>query len=524
MRRPVCLASLWLLTVAAAVWIGAELAREAPRGAPVALIAEKQSAGPAGLRRPVGGDNPASLPGSPASLPGSCSRPRTRPADNKPCYVCHLNYLFDTLVSDHAKSGIGCIKCHGESSPHRNDEYNLTPPDKMYPPETVNAACGSAECHPKHTAPAVEVLALWQKRCGAKTDLRKLVCTDCHGDHRLTVRTVQWDKRTGEEILPEWVGVRKPGGRAPCVVFLTGDKEYRSEESMPMLAGILRRDFGFRTVGCFAVDDQGRVDPQNVRTAAGIGSLEGADLLVMFLRRREYPWETLKHVLDYAESGRPIVAFRTSTAPFRYRGKMYPRKIPGGKAAYTVGVFGDVNTPWVRRVLGQIYCGHHAPETGTAVEIVAEQREHPILRGVKPFVCRSWLYKTEPFEPKVTLLLRGRSVDAKQIATSRPARIMEPHPVAWLWSYKTTSGKQTRVFYTSLGHPEDFQAPSFRRLAVNAILHLLGRPVPSGGAYTNFTRGYNPNPHGAGSHKRNVEPADLFKPRGRQDDGMSGMR
>lgn len=517
MKYRVCLACLWLFTVAAAVWIGAELAWESPRGAAVASIAEKQSAGPAGLRRPVGGTNPA-------SLPWTGTQPRPRPADNRPCFVCHLNYLFDPMVSDHAKKGIGCINCHGESSPHRNDEYNLTPPDKMYPADEINAACGSAECHPKHTAPAVKVLALWQKRCPAKTDPRKLVCTDCHGDHRLTVRTVEWDKKTGEEIIPEWLGVRKAVGRAPRVVFLTGDEEYRSEESMPMLAGILRRDYGFRAILCFAVDDKGRVDPQNMRTATGIGSLKGADLLVMYLRWREYPWETLKYVLDYAESGRPIIAFRTSTTPFRYRGEMYPRKIPGGKAAYGVGTFGDMNTPWVRRVLGQLYCGHHGPNTGTAVDIVKEQREHPILRGVKPFVCRSWLYKTMPFEGKVTLLLRGRSVDAKQIAAARPARIREPYPVAWLWSYKTTSGKQTRVFYTSLGHPEDFRAPSLRRLAVNAILYLLGREVPSGGAWTDFTRAYDPNPHGVGSHKRNVEPADLFNPRPQQRDAMSGMR
>jgi len=34
------------------------------------------------------------------------------------------------------------------------------------------------------------------------------------------------------------------------------------------------------------------------------------------------------------------------------------------------------------------------------------------------------------------------------------------------------------VFYTSLGHPKDFENPAFRRLLVNAIFWTLNRSVP----------------------------------------------
>jgi len=49
-----------------------------------------------------------------------------------------------------------------------------------------------------------------------------------------------------------------------------------------------------------------------------------------------------------------------------------------------------------------------------------------------------------------------------------------PEPVAWV----NQCGK-ARVFYTSLGHPEDFQDASFRRLLANGILWSLDKPVPS---------------------------------------------
>ena len=37
-----------------------------------------------------------------------------------------------------------------------------------------------------------------------------------------------------------------------------------------------------------------------------------------------------------------------------------------------------------------------------------------------------------------------------------------------------------RVFYTSLGHPDDFKDPHFRRLLLNGILWALDKPIPKG--------------------------------------------
>ena len=119
--------------------------------------------------------------------------------ESQPCFVCHVNFQEEPLAVSHAKAGISCVRCHGDSFAHRNDENNTTPPDIMYPAENIEKIC--EECHLFHNAPAREVIARWQKRCAEKTDPNTIVCTDCHGQHRLKVRTVQWDKKTGK-VLP----------------------------------------------------------------------------------------------------------------------------------------------------------------------------------------------------------------------------------------------------------------------------------------------------------------------------------
>ena len=121
-------------------------------------------------------------------------------ADNLACYCCHANYKEEPLAQEHAKANIGCVKCHGESFAHRNDEDNITPPDVMFPPQRIAENCGP--CHAGHDVPAVAVVARWQERC-PKTDPERIVCTDCHGHHRLASRQVRWDKTTGKLLGSE---------------------------------------------------------------------------------------------------------------------------------------------------------------------------------------------------------------------------------------------------------------------------------------------------------------------------------
>ncbi|MEM9160518.1 MAG: hypothetical protein AAGB46_15835, partial [Verrucomicrobiota bacterium] len=105
---------------------------------------------------------------------------------------------------------------------------------------------------------------------------------------------------------------------SPKVVFLTGDEEYRSEESMPMLAKILQRDFGFEVSVGFSLGEDGTIDPNAATSLTATDELADADLMVLFLRFRRPDEASFQHILSYLKSGKPVVAFRTSTHGFRF--------------------------------------------------------------------------------------------------------------------------------------------------------------------------------------------------------------
>ena len=123
------------------------------------------------------------------------------PADNSNCFVCHADYEDESLVTRHARKGVGCTDCHGDSWEHIEDEDHTTPPEVMYCAESIDRAC--RKCHDTHDAPARIVVRRWLDRCRTKTRMSELVCTDCHGRHRLETRKVRWDKRTGKLIDEE---------------------------------------------------------------------------------------------------------------------------------------------------------------------------------------------------------------------------------------------------------------------------------------------------------------------------------
>jgi hypothetical protein len=110
-------------------------------------------------------------------------------ADNSRCFVCHINYMQEDIAVTHARANIGCADCHGESDEHIADESwasgsNGTPPEIMYPRAKINPFCMG--CHTK------EKLDTEQHKPLFADGARSMVCTDCHGDHRLTNRKCKW--------------------------------------------------------------------------------------------------------------------------------------------------------------------------------------------------------------------------------------------------------------------------------------------------------------------------------------------
>ncbi len=52
--------------------------------------------------------------------------------------------------------------------------------------------------------------------------------------------------------LTSGIIARQAAPRAPHIVFVTGDDEYRSEITMPMIAAILEKSHGFKTPIAYA--------------------------------------------------------------------------------------------------------------------------------------------------------------------------------------------------------------------------------------------------------------------------------
>ncbi len=302
----------------------------------------------------------------------------------------------------------------------------------------------------------------------------------------------------------------------PHVVLIAGDEEYRSEETLPMLASILRRDHGVRTTVLFSLDDEGCIDPERLDHLPGTEILDDADLLVLFTRFRALPDEQVEPILRYAASGRPVVGLRTATHAFRY-----PSDHP--RAA-------DLNADWPRRVFGQCWITHHGHfDEGAApltrVEPIPADDEsargHPVMRGVGPFDAYSWLYHVEgggdALPATATRLLEGEAI--KSAHTERFERFPRRNPVAWTIE-RDEPGLPSRVFFTTLGHPYDFRATSARRLLVQGVLWAMGREdaIPADGVTCDAPSGWRPTNAGFGGQRRGRRPSEaVAEPEERRD-------
>ncbi|HEX42325.1 MAG TPA: hypothetical protein ENN81_09745 [Phycisphaerales bacterium] len=140
--------------------------------------------------------------------PAVADPPQPRFTANPFCAACHAGFLDEPFAARHEKAGIGCERCHGESERHRSDENNLTPPELMFPPERINPTC--MMCHPRQDIQRVsshksllEGAATIFDTAAQSDPTQKQYCTDCHAkQHKMNLRTIHWNKATGELIRP----------------------------------------------------------------------------------------------------------------------------------------------------------------------------------------------------------------------------------------------------------------------------------------------------------------------------------
>jgi type 1 glutamine amidotransferase len=216
---------------------------------------------------------------------------------------------------------------------------------------------------------------------------------------------------------------------APKIVVITAEQEYNAKETLPAF---------FKThVPAELASNTKFINSDSTTDIPGLDALDDADLLVLFVRRRTLPDEQMAKIRGYLDRGKPLVALRTASHAF------------------------ETWKEFDHEVLGGNYQGHHAKDLAITVRRAEDAGDgNPLLKDVKtPFVSKASLYKNTPLAKTAKPLLSGK-------IEGRPEE-----PVAWTNTYKGG-----RVFYTSLGHQEDFNLPAFRALLLKGITWALEAP------------------------------------------------
>ena len=150
--------------------------------------------------------------------------------------------------------------------------------------------------------------------------------------HLLAVTTLILAFGSASPAADPWITFEGSDGPAKGkhVVLISGDEEYRSEETLPQLAKILAKHHGFKCTVLFAIDPKdGTINPNRRDNIPGLEALKTADLMVIFTRFRDLPDAQMKYIADYVESGRPIIGLRTATHAFDIKGDKTYASTPG---------------------------------------------------------------------------------------------------------------------------------------------------------------------------------------------------
>lgn len=309
----------------------------------------------------------------------------------------------------------------------------------------------------------------------------------------------------------QWLAL--PGGEGPGagkhVVLVAGDEEYRSEEALPQLARILAARHGFRCTVLFSTNpDDGTIDPEARGHIPGLEALAGADCLVLFTRFRRLPDADMKHLVDYVESGRPVIGIRTATHAFAYpAGERSPYAHWSWDSPATSGGFG-------KEVLGETWVAHHGHHGSESTRGVVPEaaRAHPILRGVDDVWGPTDVYKVGPLPDDATVLLEGEILagmtpDSPPVDDPRNAPRM---PVVWTRETDLGYDVVRRVVCSTLGAAVDLRSEGVRRMLVNSVYWCTGLEAQIAERSDVECVGlYTPTMFGFGGAQKGVRVADL---------------
>ncbi len=301
-------------------------------------------------------------------------------------------------------------------------------------------------------------------------------------------------------------------GKGKHIVLVGGDEEYRSEESLPQLGKILAKHHGFKCTVLFAVDPKtGEINPDVNDNIPGLEALKTADLMIIATRFRNLPDEQMKHVVDYIDSGKPIVGLRTATHAFNIpEGSTYAKY--GWKYAGK-----DYEKGFGKQILGETWVAHHGKHgvQSTRGILAPDAKDHAILRGLKDgdvWGPTDVYTVTLPLPGDSKPLVMGQVLDGMQFG-DKPAEGEKNNPmmpVAWTKSYQGKDGKPGRVFTTTMGAATDLAIDGTRRMVLNGVYWALGMEdaIPPGGADATIVGTFTPTKFGFGGFKKGVKPAE----------------
>ena len=252
------------------------------------------------------------------------------------------------------------------------------------------------------------------------------------------------------------------------IVLVSGDEEYRTEETMPMLGKILSQKHGFKCTVLFSMsEDNSHIDPNNSAGVRGWSALDSADLMIIGTRFRKPDATGASHITKFLNAGKPIIGTRTSTHAFNGKGDF-------GGISY--GEFG-------LKILGEQWVSHHGKHKveGARGVIDASNLSHPILNSVSDVFAASDVYGVIHLTDQDQILMRGAVTETldPQSKMVEGDKNNPMQPFAWLHNYTAPDGSTGKSFCTTGGASVDFLNEGLRRMVVNAAYFLTGHDVPA---------------------------------------------
>jgi hypothetical protein len=301
-------------------------------------------------------------------------------------------------------------------------------------------------------------------------------------------------------------GVAGPG-RGKHILFIASDHEYRGEETCPAIARIMAKRFGFKCTVLFGQTEDGLIKPGSSHIP-GIEAIDDADMLFLFMRFLHPDDAWMQKFEAYLKRGGPVLGLRTTTHAFNGLKGPYAYHNFNYRGDDFVGGFG-------RQILGETWnpklgAGHYGRNHryATAMHVVPEQKDHPVMRGVKDMHAMAGAYSANPM-PDATIVATNRVLESMEVGAD-PMEDKTPQPAAWVRTYRFQGGEQGRAFCSTQGASEDILNEGIRRMIVNATLWCLGMEEHiTAHADVSFVGPYNPSTFSFKPSITDARPGDI---------------